>query len=129
MTQAIRGRLLMRFRRIAGRGWSGRELARWRLLTGRPGCRVPGFPAGGSGPSPCVPLRFQLPPVEPCMRFSRTRLTDVVHREAFGFSRQGLLGREATTIPLRLMMPGLSDDRWATWCQPQRNPRLCRYPV
>jgi Transposase DDE domain group 1 len=25
-------------------------------------------------------LRFQLPPVEPCMRFSRTRLTDVVHR-------------------------------------------------
>jgi hypothetical protein len=25
-------------------------------------------------------LRFQLPPVEPCMRFSRTRLTDAVHR-------------------------------------------------
>src|SRR3954452_6430779 len=25
-------------------------------------------------------FRFQPPPVEPCMRFSRTRLTDVVHR-------------------------------------------------
>jgi hypothetical protein len=25
-------------------------------------------------------LRFQFPPVKPCMRFSRTRLTDVVHR-------------------------------------------------
>jgi hypothetical protein len=25
-------------------------------------------------------LRFQLPPVKPCVRFSRTRLTDVVHR-------------------------------------------------
>src|SRR3974390_449925 len=25
-------------------------------------------------------LRFQSPPVKPCMRFSRTRLTDVLHR-------------------------------------------------
>jgi hypothetical protein len=25
-------------------------------------------------------FRFQLPPVKPCMRFSRTRLTDAVHR-------------------------------------------------
>jgi hypothetical protein len=25
-------------------------------------------------------LRLQLPPVDPCMRFSRTRLTDVLHR-------------------------------------------------
>ena len=25
-------------------------------------------------------LRLQPPPVEPCVRFSRTRLTDVVHR-------------------------------------------------
>ena len=27
-----------------------------------------------------VMSRFQLPPVKPCMRFSRTRLTDAVHR-------------------------------------------------
>jgi hypothetical protein len=38
------------------------------------------------------------PPIEPCMRFSRTRLTDVVHRVAFGFSRQDLLGLSATMI-------------------------------
>ncbi|MGB6165453.1 MAG: helix-turn-helix transcriptional regulator, partial [Pseudonocardiaceae bacterium] len=27
-------------------------------------------------------LRFQLPPVKPCMRFSLTRLSDIVHRQA-----------------------------------------------
>ena len=62
-------------------------------------CRVGSWRGGGgcggrsrslgarSFPSGCptsvalaMPLRFQLPPVEPCMRFSRTRLTDVVHR-------------------------------------------------
>ena len=37
---------------------------------------------GGSGAGAVALLapRFQPPPVEPCMRFSRTRLTDVVHR-------------------------------------------------
>jgi hypothetical protein len=39
--------------------WEGRGLARWRRLP-----------------------RFQPPPVNPCMRFSRTRLTDIVHRQA-----------------------------------------------
>jgi hypothetical protein len=33
-------------------------------------------------------LRFQLPPIEPCMQFSRTRLTDVVHRVALPEGRQ-----------------------------------------
>jgi hypothetical protein len=27
-------------------------------------------------------LRFQLPPVKPCMWFSHTRLSDIVHRQA-----------------------------------------------
>ena len=40
-----------------------------------------GFPSGCPTSVAVVKsLRFQLPPVEPCMRFSRTRLTDVVHR-------------------------------------------------
>ena len=40
-----------------------------------------GFPRGCPTPVAVArSLRFQLPPVEPCMRFSRTRLTDVVHR-------------------------------------------------
>jgi len=39
------------------------------------------FPSGcPTSVTLAMPLRFQLPPVEPCMRFSRTRLTDVVHR-------------------------------------------------
>jgi hypothetical protein len=50
------------------------------------GCRArglcsAGFPVGCATPVALVSvLRFQLPPVEPCMRFSRTRLTDVLHR-------------------------------------------------
>jgi len=40
-----------------------------------------GFPSGcATSVAVAKSLRFQLPPVEPCMRFSRTRLTDVVHR-------------------------------------------------
>jgi hypothetical protein len=60
----------------------GRELARWQLLAGRPrGLCSAGFPDGGATPVAMVSmLRFQLPPVEPCVRFSRTRLTDVLHR-------------------------------------------------
>ena len=34
-------------------------------------------------------LRFQSPPVKPCMRFSRTRLTDVLHRVHSAFSPPG----------------------------------------
>ena len=64
------------------RGWLGRELARWRLLAGRRrGLCSAGFPVGCATPVAMTSvLRFQLPPVEPCMRFSRTRLTDVLHR-------------------------------------------------
>ena len=64
------------------RGWLGRELARWRRLAGRSrGLCSAGFPVGCATPVAMVSvLRFQPPPVEPCMRFSRTRLTDVLHR-------------------------------------------------
>ncbi len=64
------------------RGWLGRELARWQRLAGRTrGLCSAGFPNGCATPVAMVSvLRFQLPPVEPCMRFSRTRLTDVLHR-------------------------------------------------
>jgi hypothetical protein len=63
-------------------GWrSGRVLARWRRRSVGPAAMVPGFPHWGLSPSPwVVPLRFQRPPIEPCVRFSRTRLTDVLHR-------------------------------------------------
>jgi len=50
-------------------------------------------------------LRFQLPPVEPCVRFSRTRLTDVLHRRCSTGARQARLGLGATTTPLRLIRP------------------------
>jgi hypothetical protein len=36
---------------------------------------------------PWPALRFQSPPVEPCLRFSRTRLTDVLHRRRSAFQR------------------------------------------
>ena len=55
-------------------------------------------------------FRFQLPPVKPCMRFSRTRLTDAVHRRHSVFPRQGLLALGAITIPLRLNSPHRSTD-------------------
>ena len=42
------------------------------VVASPPLAREPQCPAGL--------LRFQRPPVEPCVRFSRTRLTDVVHR-------------------------------------------------
>jgi hypothetical protein len=63
-------------------GWLGRELARWQWLTGRPrGLCSAGFPSGCATSVAMVSvLRLQLPPVDPCMRFSRTRLTDVLHR-------------------------------------------------
>ncbi len=45
------------------------------------------------------------PPIEPCMRFSRTRLTDVLHRRHSAPWRHGRLGRGATMVPLRLIRP------------------------
>jgi hypothetical protein len=71
---------------LAG-GWLGEGLARWRLL------------------------RFQPLPVEPCMRFSRTRLTDVLHRRCSTGARQGRFGLGAMTVPLREISPRLSGER------------------
>jgi len=68
-------------------GWLGEGLARWRLL------------------------RFQPLPVEPCMRFSRTRLTDVLHRRCSTGARQGRFGLGAMTVPLREISPRLSGER------------------
>jgi hypothetical protein len=47
-------------------------------------CCSCGFPRGGPTPVTMVErFRFSsLPPSIPCMRFSRTRLTDIVHRLA-----------------------------------------------
>jgi hypothetical protein len=69
------------------RGWLGEGLARWLLL------------------------RFQPLPVEPCMRFSRTRLTDVFHRRCSTGARQGRFGLGAMTVPLREISPRLSGAR------------------
>jgi hypothetical protein len=68
-------------------GWLGEGLARWLLL------------------------RFQPLPVEPCMRFSRTRLTDVLHRRCSTGARQGRFGLGAMTVPLREISPRLSGER------------------
>ena len=46
-------------------------------------------------------FRFQPPPVEPCMRFSRTRLTAALHRRCSTGARQARLGLGAAMIPLR----------------------------
>ena len=58
-----------------------------------------------------VAFRFQPPPVEPCMRFSRTRLTDVLHLRCSAGARQARLGRGGTTIPLRETRPSAVGDR------------------
>jgi len=54
----------------------------WRLSAPGPG------PADGRPRSP----RFQPPPIEPGVRFSRTRLTDVLHRRCSTGARQARLG-------------------------------------
>jgi hypothetical protein len=51
------------------------------------------------------------PPVEPCMRFSRTRLTDALHRRCSVGARQARFGLGATTIPLRQIRPSWLPDR------------------
>ena len=56
-------------------------------------------------------FRFQPPPVEPCMRFSRTRLTDALHRRCSTGATQARLGLGAATIPLRETSPNVSRDR------------------
>jgi hypothetical protein len=69
--------------------------------------------------------RFQPPPIEPCVRFSRTRLTDALHRRRSTGARQGRFGLGATTIPFREISPSSSRDP-KTWANPQASPRLCR---
>ena len=52
-----------------------------------------------------VTARFQSPPVKPCMRFSRTRLTDVLHRRCSAFPRQSRKGLGGMTVRWRLARP------------------------
>ncbi len=83
--------------RLRCRPMEGRELARWRFSAVGRGASVTGAVSRGSffAVSVAGVLRFQLPPVEPCVRFSRTRLTDVVHRRhsAFPASPERAWGR------------------------------------
>ena len=58
-----------------------------------------------------VAFRFQSPPVEPCVRFSRTRLTDALHRRCSVSPLQARWGLGATTIPLRLIRPRSSPEQ------------------
>ena len=109
-----------RSRRVGG--WRGGE---WFGCRSGRSCR--GFPAGSFRfDRGRYRFRFQPPPVKPCMRFSRTRLTDVLHRRHSAFQARNGLG--GTTIPSRLIRP-----RWlgefSTWVIPQprarrRLPRL-----
>ena len=66
------------FLRVTVGSRSGRELARWRAV-GDTGLTFLGFPRAAIFGCRST-LLFQLPPIEPCMRFSRTRLTDALHR-------------------------------------------------
>jgi hypothetical protein len=71
-----------------------------------------GFPVGCATPVTVArSLRFQPPPVDPGMRFSRTRLTDALHRRCSAGTRQARLGLGATTMPLREIRPRAPGDR------------------
>ena len=64
--------------------------------------------AARAGPTGLVSSRRHL---EPCMRFSRTRLSDVLHRRhSAHFPRQALWGLGATTVPERLISPRRSGE-------------------
>jgi hypothetical protein len=60
-------------------------------------------------------LRFQSPPVEPCVRFSRTRLTKVVHRQHSTFAaRTGKawgIDSPLKTDQTELIVGGVEHDR------------------
>jgi hypothetical protein len=94
---------------ISFRGWSGRELARW-LAVGDTGLKSLGFPRAAMFGCRSV-LLFQLPPIEPGMRFSRTRLTDALHLRCSAGARQDRFGLGATTMPLRETRPRFTGDR------------------
>jgi len=124
-------RMHLRFDRLA-KPWLralAKRWARWRLSTGLTTTTVIGdlqglhrFSTFLSGSAPEVgwvgswrgdadAFRFQPPPVGPCMRFSRTRLTDALHRRCSTGARQARLGLGAATIPLRETSPNVSRDR------------------
>ncbi len=60
------------------------------------------------------------------MRFSRTRLSDVLHRRRSAGARQGLKGLGAMTVPHKVTSPRLSGDPQVTSLMPQRGLRLWR---
>jgi hypothetical protein len=66
----------------------------------RLGCRRTHHVLGGSGTGavPQITARFQSPPVKPCVRFSRTRLTDVLHRRHSAFPGPEGPGRDDDPI-------------------------------
>jgi hypothetical protein len=73
--------------------------------------------AARAGPTGLVSSRRHL---DPCMRFSRTRLSDVLHRRHSAPGRHGRYGRGATMVPSRLISPSRSGDWWMTVHQPYR---------
>jgi hypothetical protein len=89
-------------------GWSGRELARQRGQD----AGAANSPGWGHSPFALNLPRFQLPPIEPGVRFSRTRLPDALHRRCSTGARQDRFALGATTIPLREIKPRLSRDRY-----------------
>jgi hypothetical protein len=99
---------------------SWRGGAGWRQAP-KPWCSC-GFPRGCPTPVAVArSLRFQLPPVEPCVRFSRTRLTDVVHRGIRSFPPGPEGSGCAATIPLRLISPSwLGEAKATNWSRPRR---------
>jgi hypothetical protein len=58
-----------------------------------------------------VASRFQPPPVELGVRFSRTQLTDALHRRCSAGARQGRFGLGATMVPLSEIRPRLFGER------------------
>ena len=97
-----------RRRRVGGEGVVGSSAGAVAGV-GRSGLRSLGFPKAPRR-LPC-PLRFQRPPVEPCMRCSGTRLTDVFHRRCSAMSaRQARLGLGATTVPSSVIRPSRFGD-------------------
>jgi hypothetical protein len=74
--------------------------------------QVPRFPEGRHLRLP-QPAPAPAPPIEPGVRFSRTRLTDALHlRCSATRARQAQFGLGATTIPLSLTRPRQSATRY-----------------
>ena len=63
------------------------------------------------------------------MRFSRTRLSDVLHRRRSAVAFQGRKGLGAMTVPHKVISPRLSGDAQVTFLIPQRRLRVWRLPT